>query len=78
MQFPGCGKDNRGRGGVAHIQVAGSILEAEVRGIEHIVACHHRALVRIPVHGVSVGVVSVQAQAAPPVAGDFEQERLIR
>ena len=45
--------------------------------VKHIVAGSLRALVGVPVHGVRVGVMRVQAQPAAAVAGELDEERLI-
>ena len=77
MQLPGRVHNDGGGGGVAYVQIAGSVFAAEVSGVEDIVACHHCAFVGIPVHGVGVGVVRVQAEAAAAVAIDLEHQRFI-
>jgi hypothetical protein len=77
MQFPGRFIDNHGGGGVADIEVAGAVLLAEAGGVEDIAAGYRGGLVGIPVHGVRVGVVSVQGEAAAAVAGDFDHGRFI-
>ena len=65
------------RNGVAHIQVARSVLLAEIYRIEHAASAHAGALIRIPVHGVRVGVAGMESQAATAIARKPKYRRLI-
>ena len=76
-QLPGRLIDHHGGGRVAHIEVAGSVLRYCGGSNSFVAGVAERALVRIPVHGVRVGVVGVQAQAAAAVAREPDHGRLI-
>ena len=76
-QLQGALKHQHDGGGVAHVEIAGAVFPAEVGGIENVAAGDQRALVGVPVHGVRVGVVGVQVEAAAAVARDLEDRRLI-
>ena len=60
------------------IEVAGSVFAAEVGGVEHVAAGYAGAFVRIPVHGVRVGVVGMQTHAVVSVAGEPDEGCFIR
>src|SRR5579863_555067 len=68
--FPRRLKDDHGRGGVAHVEIAGAVLERKIGGIEDVAAGNERGFVRVPIPRVSVGIVPVQAEAAAAVALD--------